>query len=302
MSFTLIVAILFLSAFISGMAVFFVKRDNTSYLKLILSFSGAYLFAITVLHLIPHVYHANTTSPEVIGLYILGGFIFQLLLEQFSQGIEHGHIHHHENTGFPLGIMISLCLHAFLEGMPLISGQQTKLVFGIAIHHIPAAFALGSLLLSSTVKKQTIIIMLVIFAAMTPLGFITSSVLSEGEIGNISQHFDKIMAVVIGIFLHISTTILFESGSADHHKFNKKKMAAVFLGLAVSLTTFLLPHDHSHGTHGHEHHNHDGHNHDDHDHEHTDGTHDHKHDGHDHSHDHSKDETPKHDDHKGHQH
>lgn len=280
MSFILIVSILFFSAFISGMAVFFVKRDNTNYLKLILSFSGAYLFAITVLHLIPHVYHANTTSPEVIGLYILGGFIFQLLLEQFSQGIEHGHIHHHENAGFPLGIMISLCLHAFLEGMPLVSGQQSKLVFGIAIHHIPAAFALGSLLLSSTVKKQTIITMLVIFAAMTPLGFITSSMLSQGEIGNISQHFDKIMAVVIGIFLHISTTILFESGSADHHKFNKKKMAAVFLGLAVSLTTFLLPHDHNHNDHGHE--------------------------GHDHSseseHNHEHENSSKEDDHKGHNH
>lgn len=284
MSFTLIVAILFLSAFISGMAVFFVKRDNTNYLKLILSFSGAYLFAITVLHLIPHVYHAGTTSPEIIGLYILGGFIFQLLLEQFSQGIEHGHIHHHPNAGFPLGIMISLCLHAFLEGMPLISDQQSKLVFGIAIHHIPAAFALGSLLLSSTVKKQTIVIMLLIFAAMTPLGFITSSVLSEGEVGNISQHFDKIMAVVIGIFLHISTTILFESGSADHHKFNKKKMAAVFLGIAVSLTTFLLPHDHSHDAHGHDHH---------HNHDHSHGGHDHNHDGHehDHSHDEHKDHT-----------
>lgn len=301
MSFTLIVAILFLSAFISGLAVFFVKRDNTNYLKLILSFSGAYLFAITVLHLIPHVYHANTTSPEVIGLYILGGFIFQLLLEQFSQGIEHGHIHHHENAGFPLGIMISLCLHAFLEGMPLISGQQSKLVFGIAIHHIPAAFALGSLLLSSSVSKKTIVIMLFIFAAMTPLGFMTSSVLSEGEIGNISQHFDKIMAVVIGIFLHISTTILFESGSADHHKFNKKKMAAVFLGLAISLTTFLLPHDHSHGGHGHghDHHDHSDHSHDDKGHVHDD----HDHSGHDHSNDkNNKDSEHKHEDHEGHAH
>lgn len=295
MSFTLIVAILFLSAFISGLAVFFVKRDNTSYLKLILSFSGAYLFAITVLHLIPHVYIANTTSPEIIGLYILGGFIFQLLLEQFSQGIEHGHIHHSENAGFPLGIMISLCLHAFLEGMPLISGQQSKLVFGIAVHHIPAAFALGSLLLSSSVSKRTIVIMLFIFAAMTPLGFITSSVLSEGEIGNISQHFDKIMAVVIGIFLHISTTILFESGSADHHKFNKKKMAAVFLGLAISLTTFLLPHDHSHGGHSHDHH--------DHNHDHSDHSHDKEgHDHHDHSHDKSKDDGHNHNEHEGHSH
>ena len=278
MSSFLIVAILFISAFIAGLAVFFVKRDNTNYLKLILSFSGAYLFSITVLHLIPHAYSDGNTSPEIIGLYILGGFIFQLLLEQFSQGIEHGHIHHHENSGFPLGIMVSLCLHAFLEGMPLVAGHQSQLVFGIAIHHIPAAFALGSLLLNTRLTKNSIIILLLIFAAMTPLGYLTSSFLSNGEISNISQHFDKIMAVVIGIFLHISTTILFESGSADHHKFNKKKMAAVFLGTALSLTTFLFPtHDHSHHGHDHQHeHNHDAHDHEHHDHDHHDHS-DHNH-------------------------
>lgn len=278
MSSFLIVAILFISASIAGLAVFFVKRDNTNYLKLILSFSGAYLFAITVLHLIPHAYSDGNTSPEVIGLYILGGFIFQLLLEQFSQGIEHGHIHHHENSGFPLGIMVSLCLHAFLEGMPLVAGHQSQLVFGIAIHHIPAAFALGSLLLNTRLTKNSIIILLLIFAAMTPMGYLTSSFLSNGEISNISQHFDKIMAVVIGIFLHISTTILFESGSADHHKFNKKKMAAVFLGIALSLTTFLFPtHDHSHHGPDHQHeHNHDDHNHEHHDHDHDDHS-DHNH-------------------------
>lgn len=286
MSPILIIAILFVSAFIAGLAVFFVKRDNTNYLKLILSFSGAYLFAITVLHLIPHAYHDGNTSPEVIGMYILGGFIFQLLLEQFSQGIEHGHIHHHENAGFPLGIMISLCLHAFLEGMPLVAGHQSQLVFGIAIHHIPAAFALGSLLLNTRLNKQTITVMLLIFAAMTPLGFLTSKFLSDGEVSNISQHFDKIMAVVIGIFLHISTTILFESGSADHHKFNKKKMAAVFLGIGLSLTTFLFPtHDHSHSGNVH---SHDGHNHQEHDHDHSDVRH--SHGGHDH------------DEHEGHNH
>lgn len=266
MSFILIVSILFLSALASGLAVFFVKRNNTNILKLILSFSGAYLFAITVLHLIPHAYHGATTSPEIIGLYILGGFLFQLLLEQFSQGIEHGHIHHSPTNAFPLGIMISLCLHAFLEGMPLVSNQQNQLVFGIAIHHIPAAFALGSLLLNTALRRQTIVLMLVIFAAMTPLGFVTSSFISKG-LGDISLHFDKIMAVVIGIFLHISTTILFESGSADHHKFNKRKMIAICLGILVSLTGLLFPtHDHSHHD-EHHHHEHHGHDHD-HDHNH----------------------------------
>jgi len=267
MSSFLIVTILFGSAFLAGLAVFFVKRDNTNLLKLTLSFSGAYLFSITVLHLIPHVYLSSTTSPEVIGLYVLGGFIFQLVLEQFSQGIEHGHIHHSNHQVFPLGILISLCLHAFLEGMPLAAGHQTELVFGIAIHHIPAAFALGSLLLNTKLNKTKITLFILIFAAMTPLGFLTSKGISQGEIGNIAQYFDKMMAIVIGIFLHISTTILFESGSADHHTFNKRKMLAVLLGIAVSLANFLFDgHSHDHG--GGHHHDHEHHHHHDEEHQH----------------------------------
>jgi len=244
-----ITLILFGSAFISGIAVFFVKRDNTTALKLILSFSGAYLFSITVLHLIPHVYHTHSSSSETIGLFVLAGFLFQLVLEQFSHGIEHGHIHRseHQGSAFPLGIMISLCLHALLEGMPLTSHHQNELVFGIAIHHIPAAFALGSLLLHTSLSKRSIVVLLAVFAIMTPLGFLLSKGISSGNIGNVEQYFDRIMAVVIGIFLHISTTILFESGSADHHRFNKKKMIAVALGIVVSLLNFLFDsHGHVH--------------------------------------------------------
>ncbi|WP_293946712.1 MULTISPECIES: ZIP family metal transporter [unclassified Sphingobacterium] len=265
----LLILILFIPAFASGIAVFFVQKKGTNFLKLILSFSGAYLFSITVLHLIPHVYQSTNTSPEILGIYVLAGFLFQLFLEQFSQGIEHGHIHtenehgHHSHS-FPIGIMFSLCLHAFLEGMPLAATHQTELALGISIHHIPAAFALGSILISTHLKKNTIIITLALFAAMTPFGFLLSKAISAGEVGNIQQYFDKIMAVVIGIFLHISTTILFESGSIDHHKFNKKKMIAVITGVAIALASFAFAgeHDHAHGhgegdhAHDHEHHDH----------------------------------------------
>lgn len=238
-----IIAFLFISAFISGIAVFFVKRDNTNILRLILSFTGAYLFSITVLDLFPHVYYHPSEPSETIGLFVLAGFLFQLILEQFSHGIEHGHIHHSHDTRqnvFPLGIMISLCLHALLEGMPLAARHQNELVFGIALHHVPAAFALGSLLIQTSLSKRSIVFLLILFSIMTPLGFLLSKGISSGDIGNMEKYFDRIMAVVIGIFLHISTTILFESGSADHHKFNRKKMIAVIFGVAIALLNFLF--------------------------------------------------------------
>ncbi|WP_312399005.1 ZIP family metal transporter [Sphingobacterium sp.] len=250
----LIVSILFLSPFLSGLSVLFLKQGNSNFLKLILSFSGAYLFGLTVLHLIPHVYGHGGSNGETIGLYILGGFLFQLLLEHFSQGVEHGHVHvEKEAIGtFPVAIIVSLCLHAFLEGMPLVSSEQSHLVFGIAIHHIPAAFALGTLLLAAGSSRTVLLLSLLVFAMMTPAGFLISRFLSENAAGNLALHFDKIMAVVIGIFLHVSTTILFESGSPDHHVFNRKKMVAVLLGIVLSLSSLLFG-VHSHAGHDHEH-------------------------------------------------
>ena len=229
--------LLFASAFLGGLGIYLFKNDNTNRLKLVLSFSGAYLFAITVLHLMPEVYH--TGDPQI-GLFILGGFLLQILMEQFSEGIEHGHIHkhNHEHYVFPLGIMISLCLHAFLEGMPLAQGQQNELVYGIALHHIPAAFALGSVLIQNQLGKGSVITFLILFAIMSPLGYLLSFQIGQGSIGNMDAYFDRIMGVVIGIFLHISTTILFES-SVDH-KFNLKKIVAVLLGVSIALVGFLL--------------------------------------------------------------
>lgn len=229
--------LLFSSSLLGGLAIFLFKKDNTNRLKLVLSFSGAYLFAITVLHLMPDVYSSNNSQ---IGLFILGGFLLQIFMEQFSEGIEHGHIHKHshQHVVFPIGIMISLCLHAFLEGMPLAQGQHQELVYGIALHHIPAAFALGSVLSGNKLSKGRISGLLILFALMSPLGYWLSFEIGQGSVGNIEVYFDQIMAVVIGIFLHISTTILFES-SVDH-KFNLKKVIAVLFGIGIALLGFFI--------------------------------------------------------------
>ena len=231
-------ALLFSCAFFGGLAVFLIKGDNFApKLKLVLSFSGAFLFAITVLHLIPDAYHGGD---NLVGVFILGGFLFQIILEQFSDGIEHGHIHkpNHNHAVFPVAILLSLCLHAFLEGMPLAEGYQNQLVFGIALHHIPASFALASVMLANEVTKPKIVFYLFLFAVMAPAGYLFSNALSHGAVLNLQSYFNRIMGIVIGIFLHISTTILFES--TEDHKFNLKKMVVVLLGISIPLIGFLL--------------------------------------------------------------
>jgi hypothetical protein len=41
------------------------------------------------------------------------------------------------------------------------------------------------------------------------------------------------MALVVGIFLHISTTILFET--EENHKFNMVKFIAIIIGASIPL-------------------------------------------------------------------
>lgn len=234
---------IFLSAVLSG-GLFHLLKWPPNRLKLILSLSGAYLFAITVLHLIPEIYHVHD---HYIGVYLLGGFFLQLVLDYFSEGIEHGHIHVHKNhdhakARIPVTMMLSLCIHAFFEGMP-IGGTHNHhtsnmLVFGIIIHNVPIALALMSLLTQSGVTKSKSLMLLAIFAAMTPFGMVLSSVLNHSTSIDIAAYYQKIMAVVIGIFLHISTTILFES--SENHRFNLQKLGVIITGIALALSTLFL--------------------------------------------------------------
>ena len=229
-------AILFFTVFLSGMGIFLFKKLSQRFLKMLLAFSGAYLFGLCVLHLIPEVY---SSSVKWIGAFVLVGFLLQIILEVFSEGIEHGHIHVHKNHAhaFPMAMIIGLCIHSFLEGMPLVqlfddTSTQKSLLFGITLHHIPVALALMSMLLQSHISKQAAVLYLLLFAMMAPLGAFTSQLISDNTMKELSGYFDCIMAVVIGIFLHISTTILFENDK--EHRFNYYKLIIIMLGAGLA--------------------------------------------------------------------
>ncbi|MCZ8134453.1 MAG: zinc permease, partial [Algoriphagus sp.] len=120
----------------AGLLVFFAPVFREKYFKLVLVFAGSYLFSITILHIIPELFSSDFGTGEM-GLYILFGFLLQQLLEFWSSGIEHGHIHKHqsETSKGVFTLMTGLFIHAFLEGT-LLSHGETVTSSGLAIDHV----------------------------------------------------------------------------------------------------------------------------------------------------------------------
>ena len=199
------------------------KPQDKKNLKLLLAFSGSFLLSLTVMHLLPEVYESGNSK---VGIFIMVGILFQIILEFFSKGAEHGHVHGHDKmTQMPWLLFISLCIHALLEGFPV--GHHHDLAIGIAVHHLPIAIILTTFFLQAQLNKKALFLFMLTFAIMTPLGTLISDTFPI-----LHDYYTEITAVVIGILFHISSTIIFES--SEGHKFNIAKISMIVLGIVLA--------------------------------------------------------------------
>lgn len=223
------VAAFFLLPLIAGALVRSLRPD-AKWLRLLLSFSGAFLLGIVFMHMLPELY---VEEGGHIGLWVVGGFLLQVVLEFFSHGIEHGHMHFHGGKALPLVTLLSLCLHSFAEGIPFadpeVAGNLPFLI-GVLLHKMPMAIALATVLLRAGTGGISSWTMLVVFALAAPLG-IGTGLLIGAEEGHGFLH--DMLGLAIGMLLHISTTIIFES--APDHRFNATRFVAVLVGAALAL-------------------------------------------------------------------
>jgi zinc transporter ZupT len=212
-----------LSVLVGYVFAVFLKPKAKTNVRLLMAFSGSFLLSLTVMHLLPEVYEAHNSN---VGLFIMLGILFQIILEFFSKGAEHGHVHGHAKMfQMPWLLFISLCIHALLEGFPV--SHHHELALGIAIHHFPIAIILTTFFINADLNKKAIFLFMVTFAIMTPLGTVFSEYLPV-----LNDYYTEITAVVIGILFHISSTIIFES--SEGHKFNIAKVSMIILGIALA--------------------------------------------------------------------
>ncbi len=249
MSLWLLTLLLSLPVLITGF-IFLSLKIKAKNLRFLLAFSAAYLFAISVMHLLPESYEG--ANGKTIGLFILIGFFIQIIIEYFSAGIEHGHVHAHTDsckTHLPLGMITGLYLHSLLEGLPIyqsgilelgtssgnILSTQQSLIFGITLHNIPIAIAFVTLLLEHKATKLKTVLLLAGFALMAPLGCFISYGLNSIGVHNYEGFLKLSFGIVIGIFLHISTAIMFET--SENHRYNIAKIGSMIAG--VTLAAFI---------------------------------------------------------------
>lgn len=197
-------SVLFFTPLISGLLIYLVPKSKDTNFKLLLVFAGSYLFAITVIHILPELYRQNL-GVELIGLFVLAGFFLQQLLEYFTSGVEHGHIHtrehhshdHHKHTRHTHGnraisalvLLFALCIHAFLEGAilakPTMMGSiynANAILLGIALHRAPAAFALMTVLAFQLHSRTKALPHLIGFSLAAPMGLVLSTYLANHEV------------------------------------------------------------------------------------------------------------------------
>lgn len=210
---------LFLLTFLGGIFPLIIPNWNNKYAQGLLAFSGSFLFAVCIGHILPHSFEG--VSAHTAGILVILGFFLQLILQRVTHGVEHGHdCHHHHNHSTAWSLFGGMAIHSFVEGLPLLAGlfewnALLALYLAILLHKIPSAIIIMDMFGQSKPKYKSYLI-LVLFALITPLGAGTGYMI-QSKLGGFQDAVAWIIPVVAGSFLQIATTIFYEAASKNHH-------------------------------------------------------------------------------------
>ena len=256
---------LLLVALAGGLILEILGEKAMNNLPIFLAFGGAFIMGLIFLHLVPEAFSFSTNA----GIFVLLGFLVQIFLEYISKGLEHGHVHHSEHGKvlkvLPWAAIFSLCIHAFLESMPLAEGAVStasnqvhsmgghthvhvdgsmaigsSLFIGLAIHKLPVALVLMGLMKSIGSSPLVRWGLLSMFGLMPLFGMYFYDTILHSSMslpGGVGGFISATQGLVIGILLHVATTVLFESGEGHHFHF--KKLTATLIGLGLAYVTLV---------------------------------------------------------------
>ena len=212
------------------------QRMPMAWVKKSNAFSGAFLFAITVFLWLPHLTEQHDHDGGLPwGVWIVLGYFLQFALDSRSKGLEHGHVHGHEGNPWPA--YIGLLIHSLVEGLPLFildAAERMPYAISLAVHNLPIAALLAFWLKQCNISGRHIAYAIIGLSVAAPIGGVIGGFIPSYMPG--MENF--VGGLVVGIFLHVSSTILFEM--QKDHRMPWGTWGIVVIGLLSGYALSLL--------------------------------------------------------------
>lgn len=210
--------------------------DHHSWLERGDAFASGIFLGAALFHMLPDafmLFHItlHQTSFPIAEAFCASGFLLLLFLERLS-GLFNGK----NPTSISLVLAVILIIHSLIEGAAL--GVSTTLVatsilfLAIIAHKGSASFALAVILNRSQLTLMTVIMLIGLFACMTPLGIFSGTLLTK----HLAQQSGQLLiagfdAFAAGTFLYMSTLHHIN----HHHDINEKESFIEFWFLIAGL-------------------------------------------------------------------
>lgn len=201
----LLIVVLILMTIVSGSMPLY-KSWERKHIRLFISFGAGSLLGASFIHMIPETVEAIGSG---VGIAVLTGFLILYVIEKFTMI----HACEGEDCSFhQMGIIsfIGLSAHNIIDGFVLTTSTMLPnlgpIVFAaIVVHKIPASFSLSSILIIGEFTRKKVLLYLIIFSLMLPVGAFAAMLLID-----IFGTYELGIAVAVsaGTFIYIATSDL----------------------------------------------------------------------------------------------
>ncbi len=175
-------------------------------LTLLVSAGAGVLLGACFIHMLPHIVEG---IGDAAGVTILAGFLAIFVLEKFFlvDPCEEIDCHIHK---FGLAAFLGISFHSLIDGIAvgtslILPNLAAPVFFAIAVHKIPAAFSLCSILLLAGYSRGRAALMILGFSLTTPIGAILAFLFLRGLA---PQYLSMAIGISAGSFLAIATSDL----------------------------------------------------------------------------------------------
>lgn len=225
------------------------RTKGNGSLTAFLAFAAGVMFGASFFHMLPEALHGTGYAPLT---WVPVGFVFVFLLERYvivhaceepPECAEHAH---HRALG--LTAFWGLSVHTLFDGVALASavteGVGAMAFVAILAHKIPSSFSLASIFTSERRSKGRILVYVVLYALMVPVGSLLylglQSVVPFGDIA------PRALAFSAGTFLYIAVSDLLPHVNRHGTTDRLRNVLALLAGLALMFALTFVSHPHPH--------------------------------------------------------